>query len=84
MNLKTPQECPECGGTFEQQSITYEERDERGVFYLVENVPAWVCSQCGTIYLDADVDKILDALIDTESPVKRIETPVFDFAQTKS
>ena len=67
----------------EQQTITHEYvRDE--LMYLVETVPAWVCVQCGDTFLDADVIAALETIVQQATPVKKIETSVYDFSHIAS
>lgn len=75
-------QCPECGGTMRLQTITHEERGADGTLYVFENVPAWVCEQCGEIYLDAAVDAKLDEIVERQAPTRTIEAPVYDYANT--
>lgn len=79
-------QCPECGGTMQDQVIKHEEHDPAGIFYIVENVPAAVCNQCGSIYLEAVTLKQLDRIIKTAHPLKQTKTPtsIFDFVKSKA
>lgn len=72
--------CPECGGSYEREKITYE-AEYKGRFYLFENVPAWVCSQCDASYLEAKWAKYIDRLVRGEvKPTRKVEVPVYDLA----
>lgn len=77
--------CPVCGGTMENSTITHEQHDPSGVFYVVHNVPASVCKQCGEVYLEAVVLEKLENIIKHTEPIKKVETPtsVFDFVKTQ-
>jgi hypothetical protein len=47
---------------------------------LVENVPGWVCEECGEAYFDAETCKQLDRLREASPPAQRtIEVPVYLF-----
>lgn len=83
---KIDHQCPECGGTMEDQIITHEQHDPTGVFYIVQNVPASVCRQCDAIYLEGAVFEQLDTIIKKAQPIKQVETPtsIFDFAKSKA
>jgi YgiT-type zinc finger domain-containing protein len=57
-----PRTCSACGAELEHKKITYTQTIE-GKVYIVEDVPAWVCTQCGETYLDpATVDAIQDQI----------------------
>ena len=48
---------------------------------LFEDVPAWVCKQCGEIWLSAQAAKTLDERMASElKPQRYISVPVFAFA----
>jgi YgiT-type zinc finger domain-containing protein len=70
--------CAVCGGKLRQRLTTYtQEYDSRLV--VVENVPAWVCDQCGETYFDPEVVEQVQALIwSGAKPARVIETPVYD------
>jgi YgiT-type zinc finger domain-containing protein len=72
--------CHLCGGTTEPQRVTAENwwGDQLS---LVENVPAWVCSNCGEKYFTADICKQLDQLRRKPPEAKRtLEVPVYLFS----
>jgi YgiT-type zinc finger domain-containing protein len=47
---------------------------------LIENVPAWVCENCGEQYFDAEVIEELDRLKESPSKAERtILVPIFKF-----
>jgi YgiT-type zinc finger domain-containing protein len=47
---------------------------------LVENVPAWVCEDCGEQYFDAETSQHLDRLRQSPPPVARtVAVPVYAF-----
>jgi YgiT-type zinc finger domain-containing protein len=72
------QRCALCGGKFEATTITHEEK--RGTqIYLFQNVPAKICGECREIWIDEEVLQQIDQLIETGVPVRKVETPVFDF-----
>ncbi len=71
--------CNVCQGKTKQQSVTYTQWYQ-GRLIVIENVPAWVCGQCGETYYDPDVVERLQALIWSDAEPKRvIEAPVYDF-----
>jgi YgiT-type zinc finger domain-containing protein len=57
----------------------------KGRLIVIENVPAWVCEQCGETYYDPDVVDQLQRLIWSDAPpVRTIETSVYDLTQQAS
>ena len=51
-------------------------------FTLIENVPAWVCENCGEQYFDSKVIEELDKIKDRPPKAKRIiEVPVYNYGQ---
>ena len=64
--------CPVCGEAARQETITYHTRFKENV-YVFENVPAFVCNECGTkLFSDAVLEHIEDMLDDeavTPAPV---------------
>ena len=69
--------CSECGGEFVKKTIIHNERHGR-ILYIFENIPARVCSQCGAEYLEAEVTKKIDYLIDNHvEPKKYKKVPVY-------
>ena len=72
--------CAVCGGELEATTITHEVK--RGThIYLFQNVPAKVCTACGEIWIDEEVLQQIDRLIETGVPVRKVETPVYDFTR---
>ena len=64
MNKKTTtfwkgENCEYCGGTIVEKRVTLH-RKARGRYVLIENVPARVCSLCGTRYYAANVLKTIE------------------------
>jgi YgiT-type zinc finger domain-containing protein len=69
--------CYLCGGKTEHRLITAENwwGDK---LMLVENVPAWVCENCGEAYLDGEVCLELDRMWESPPPLDRkLEVPVY-------
>ena len=70
--------CSVCGGNLRHTATNYTQEYE-GRIIVVENVPAWVCDQCGETYFDPDVVEQIQALIwSGAQPARYIETPVYD------
>ncbi|MBI2264536.1 MAG: YgiT-type zinc finger protein [Armatimonadetes bacterium] len=73
--------CLACGGKTSQKRIRTENwwGEE---FTLVENVPAWVCAQCGEAYFDAEVCLALDQLRQNPPEVKAsLQVPVYAYPE---
>jgi len=80
---KAPKEvCPICGGDLIKQLVTHTEQDERGNFYIYENVPAQVCEECGEYLLSDETVRKMDRLVQKAKPDRKIEAPVYDFARS--
>ncbi|MEW6188573.1 MAG: type II toxin-antitoxin system MqsA family antitoxin [Actinomycetota bacterium] len=78
------EKCYFCGGTIEKKKVRVDYRwgDELTV---LENVPAWVCNQCGEKYFDAKVAKEMERLARTKEKVKKlINVPVKEFGEVKA
>lgn len=75
--------CDVCGGKLRRTVTTYTQEYE-GKMIVVENVPAWVCDQCGESYFDPDVVEQVQTLIwSGAKPARFIETPVYDLNAVK-
>lgn len=73
--------CFICGGKTERRRVTAENwwGDKLS---LVENVPAWVCEDCGEAYFDADTCRQLDRIRETPPEAERtVQVPVYAFSQ---
>ena len=70
--------CAVCGGELQATTITHEEKRDSQI-YLFQNVPAKVCTACGEISIDEEVLQQIDKLIEYGVPVRKVETPVYDF-----
>jgi len=72
--------CNICQGKLEQQITTYTQWYQ-GQLIVIENVPAWVCEQCGETYYDPDVVELIQSTIWSDRPpVRVVETPVYDLS----
>jgi YgiT-type zinc finger domain-containing protein len=58
MNFWEGETCEYCGGPIVEKRVTLH-RKVRGQYVLIENVPAGVCTQCGTRYYAANVLKTI-------------------------
>ena len=72
------QRCVVYAGKLEATTFTHEEK--RGThIYLFQNVPAKICGECREIWIDAEVMQQIDTLIEYGVPIRKEETPVYDF-----
>ena len=72
--------CPECKGGMKKEhtSVTL---FRNGTPVLFENVPAWVCAQCGEIWLSAKAARKLDERLASKlEPRRYISMPVIAYA----
>jgi HTH-type transcriptional regulator / antitoxin MqsA len=74
--------CVFCGGKVEKKLVTFS-YDEDDKHLLVEHVPAEICENCGEKTYSPEVtDELLRFAKYESKPVKILEVPVFDFAET--
>ena len=71
--------CAVCGGRLRPTTITHEER-RRSRLYLFQHVPAQVCTVCDEVWIDEATLREVDRLLREGEPVRKLETPVYDFA----
>jgi YgiT-type zinc finger domain-containing protein len=55
--MSQPIICTQCGGGFEAKTITLQ-RPWGEELYEFENVPAFVCAQCGEIWIGAEAAQL--------------------------
>jgi len=73
--------CVFCGGETKKMTVTFT-YEEENKYFLVEHVPADVCERCGEkVYSPAVTDELLKFAKDKFKPTKKLEVPVFDFAE---
>jgi HTH-type transcriptional regulator / antitoxin MqsA len=71
--------CFQCRGDLEERSIILDQRRD-GELYVIEEVPAEVCTQCGETYLSAGVLKVVDEIIKNRTQAeKEVKVPVWKF-----
>jgi YgiT-type zinc finger domain-containing protein len=69
-------ECVYCGGVVEERLIRLDYRFH-GQLFIIEDVPAGVCVQCGEKVLDAKTAKKLEQLAQNQTgPVTTVAVPV--------
>lgn len=71
--------CAACGGRLRPTTVTHEER-RRARLYLFEHVPAQICAACGEVWIDEATLRKVDWLRREGEPIRRVQTPVYDFA----
>ncbi len=75
--------CPFCKGELRKKTVTHPQV-YRGKVYILENIPAEVCSQCGEVLLRPEVLEKIQQLIWSDAEPKRLaEVAVYDLAEVK-
>lgn len=79
----TKEVCPICGGELKKELVSYDEPWGTKI-YRFEDVPALVCSDCGEIFLAAEVSQEIERIIAAhEQPDRYEEIPVSCFEVTR-
>jgi len=74
--------CFLCGGSTTKRLITAENWWGKELT-LIENVPAWVCDNCGEKYFEPKVCEELDRMRKAPPAAKKtIQIPVYSFPKT--
>jgi YgiT-type zinc finger domain-containing protein len=69
--------CEYCSGPIVEKRVTLY-RKVKGKYVLIENVPAGVCTQCGTRYYAANVLKLIEESVHGHRQAEReIVVPVY-------
>lgn len=69
--------CEYCGGSITEKRVTLH-RKVQGQYVLIENVPAGVCTQCGTRCYAANVLKIIEeSLSGRRHAERKVLVPVY-------
>jgi YgiT-type zinc finger domain-containing protein len=69
-------ECLYCKGTLVRKKVSYT-ASRKGYHLIVNDVPAWVCEQCGEPLFDEEtVDVIQDMLRQVDVRMKKLAMPV--------
>jgi YgiT-type zinc finger domain-containing protein len=72
-------DCRCCGGKVTERLIEREYR-WKGKFYIFENAPIGVCTQCGEKYIKASVAKKMEEkVLKHPRPDKRLAVPVYSY-----
>ncbi len=73
--------CPLCGGGLVEQRITHPQKYKEEIFIL-ENVPAEVCKQCGEVLLRPEILELLQDMVWKGKSADHVtELPAYDFAK---
>jgi HTH-type transcriptional regulator/antitoxin MqsA len=71
-------ECLYCKGELEERRVSRIQEYE-GRWYLIENLPALVCRQCGEVYYTPDThDRVLDLVKAGTRPTRTETLSVLD------
>lgn len=69
--------CPFCHGRVREQRIEHVHRWQ-GRLYILRNVPAEVCSQCGETFFGPAALRRMDEIVQRgEAPESEVQVPVF-------
>lgn len=69
--------CEYCGGAIVEKKVNLSRKVKRN-YVFIENVPAGVCTQCGTRYYAANVLKTIEETIRGRKKAKReVLVPVY-------
>lgn len=79
INFWQDETCEYCDGRIIEKRVTLH-RKVKGEYVLIENVPAGVCTECGTRYFAANVLKIVEENIHGRKNAERkVVVPVYAF-----
>ena len=67
------------GGSFGVEYAITQEVKRGGDIYLFQHVPAKVCTARGEMWIDEEVLQVIDRLIESGVPARKVETPVYDY-----
>lgn len=79
--IKKIKACSICGANLNHKKITYHQ-EIAGKIYLVEDVPALVCSVCGEIYLAPDTVDTIQKLIEDGKVTQIKKVPVYHYSSS--
>jgi YgiT-type zinc finger domain-containing protein len=75
--------CSRCGAQLQRQTVTDAQTIE-GKVYIVEDVPAWICQQCGEQYLSAETMQAIQDQLERGQPIGTRQVPVYRLPQPTS
>jgi YgiT-type zinc finger domain-containing protein len=70
VKMETPEICEFCDGEVEHR-IIQARFHYKGQIVYIDNVPAWVCNECGEQYFDAPVYKRLEDIARHKDRIKK-------------
>ncbi|MBL7163971.1 MAG: YgiT-type zinc finger protein [Anaerolineales bacterium] len=77
MNFWDGETCEYCNGAIIEKRVTLHRKVKRN-YILIENVPAGVCTECGTRYFAANVLKMIEESVRGKRQAAReVIVPVF-------
>ncbi|MEI7989955.1 MAG: YgiT-type zinc finger protein [Chloroflexota bacterium] len=77
LNFWEGETCEYCGGAIVEKHVTLHRPRQEG-YAIIENVPAGVCTECGTRYYAANVLKIVEESVHGQHKAQReILVPVY-------
>lgn len=67
-------DCPYCKGELVREMVSYS-ANRKGYHLIIDDVPAWVCKQCGEPLFDEEtVDAIQEMLREVDSRLDKLAT----------
>jgi YgiT-type zinc finger domain-containing protein len=79
INFWQGETCEYCGGQIIEKRVTLH-RKVKGNYALIENVPAGVCTECGTRYFAANVLKTIEESVHGRKRAAReVVVPVYAY-----
>lgn len=80
MTRASEQKCLYCQAALENQVVTHLQ-EYQGKWYVIENVPALVCRQCGeTYFTPAAHDHVVELITSQQPPIRFEKVAVYDAA----
>ncbi len=64
LSEEKPEECEACGGTLVLEKVNLEDY-QAGNLYMMENVPAYVCQECGEVWVPEPIMQEFEKMIET-------------------
>jgi len=65
--------CIHCKGAMVRQSAPFQ-IDRKGYHLTLDEIPAWVCSQCGEVYFEEpEVDAIQEVIQSLDKKTKKLQ-----------
>lgn len=78
MGFWQSEECTYCGGTIVSTHVDLHRKIKGSHHILIENIPAGVCTSCGSRFYVSDVLKTIERTIRKRQSIQRsIQVPVY-------